>query len=506
MTFDDRATGLQPGRLIAERYRLRRLIAVGGMSEVWEAEDEILGRSVAIKVLHAQFAADPVLRARFQTEAIAAARLVHPTIVSIYDTVEIDGRDSIVMELVRGRTMREFLDERGSLDPIEVVHIGVEVATALAIAHRAGIIHRDIKPANILLSDDGRVIVTDFGIAKVLDEPDLTRTAQLLGTVKYLAPEQVEGGPVDGRTDLYALGAVLYEALCGEAPFRAESPAALALARMHRDPTRPSLVIADVPGDLDACLMRALARVPSDRYATANDMRAALAATRLDLFVDPTIAATTFVPQGTSSATEQVDATEPNPRRSRSGLVFGLIVIAALVVITLLVANTDAGRRLLSSEPATTTTQPLPSIVAISTTRSFDPADRNGGLENDSTTRNAVDADQLTSWNTEAYPSRTFGSGRTGVGLIIRLAENTPLTTISIDSPSKGWSVAVHVSDGSPTTLADWGPAVATATDIRGDITLDLGGIEGDAILLWITDLGDGPPWQVSITDVIVTS
>ena len=129
------------------------------------------------------------------------------------------------MELVRGRTLREFLDERGRLDPVEVVHIGAEVASALTCAHKAGIIHRDVKPANILLSDDGRVLVTDFGIAKVLDEPDLTRTSQLLGTVKYLAPEQVESGPVDARTDVYALGAVLYEALCGEAPFRADNQA-----------------------------------------------------------------------------------------------------------------------------------------------------------------------------------------------------------------------------------------------------------------------------------------
>lgn len=503
MTDDDRGTGLQPGRLIAQRYRLRRLIAVGGMSEVWEADDEILGRAVAIKVLHAQFAADPVLRARFQTEAIAAARLVHPTIVSIYDTVEIDGRDAIVMELVRGRTLREFLDERGSLDAIEVVHIGVEVATALAIAHRAGIIHRDIKPANILLSDDGRVIVTDFGIAKVLDEPDLTRTAQLLGTVKYLAPEQVEGGPVDGRTDLYALGAVLYEALCGEAPFRAESPAALALARMHRDPTRPAMVVGGVPVDLDVCLMRALARVPSDRFATANDMRAALAATRLDVFADPTVAAPALVPHGTPETNEDI---EPVVSRGRSGLVVTLIVIVALVVIALLVVNTAAGRRLLSSEPTTTTTQPQPHTVAISTTRSFDPADRNGGLENESTTRNAVDADPLTSWSTEAHPSRTFGGSRSGVGLIIRLAETTPVATISIDSPSKGWTVTAYMGDGSPTTLADWGTPVTTATDIRGHVTLDLDGAEGDAILLWITDLGDGPPWQVAITDVIVTS
>ena len=327
------------GRLLAGRYRLTRQIAVGGMAEVWEASDETLGRSVAVKVLHPQFADDPVIRARFHTEAVAAARLVDPTIVAILDTVEIDGCDAIVMELVRGRTLREWLDERGALEPVEVVHIGAEVANALAVAHRAGVIHRDIKPANILLSDDGRVLVTDFGIAKVLDAPDLTRTAQVLGTVKYLAPEQVEGGPVDGRTDVYALGAVLYEMLCGEPPFRAESPAALALARMHRDPTRPSLILPRVPADLDATVMRALARTPSGRFATATDLRAALLATRHD------VAATTAVEPASA-------ATAPTPRARRGpGIVIAVVVVLALVLVALLVANTSIGHRLFSSAP-----------------------------------------------------------------------------------------------------------------------------------------------------------
>ena len=256
----------ETGQLLAGRYRLTQLLAIGGMAEVWQAQDELLDRQVAIKILLEQFAADPQLRARFQNEAIAAARLIHPSIVSIYDSIEVGGRDAIVMELVKGRTLRNFLDERGRLDPIEVVHIGSEVCTALMVAHRAGVIHRDVKPANILLSDDGRVLVTDFGIAKVLDEPDITRTAQLVGTMKYLAPEQVEGGPVDGRTDIYALGAVLFEALCGEPPFRAESPAAVALARLHRDAPRPAQIVAGIPADLEQTILRALRREPSQRH------------------------------------------------------------------------------------------------------------------------------------------------------------------------------------------------------------------------------------------------
>ena len=324
------------GRRLAGRYQVVRPIASGGMAEVWEAHDETLGRSVAVKILHPQFAADPTLRTRFHNEAVAAARLSDPRIVAILDTADLDGREAIIMELVRGRTLREWLDERGALDPVEIVHIGAEVATALATAHRAGVIHRDIKPANILLSDDGRVVVTDFGIAKVLDAPDLTRTAQVLGTVKYLAPEQVEGGPVDGRTDIYALGAVLYEMLCGEPPFRAETPAALALARMHRDPTRPSAILPRVPVDLEHSIMRALARTPSARWSTAADLRAALLATRTDVVVE-----------------DRSDDTGPvavrHPRRRRSGVVLAVVVVAVLIVLGLLLAGTPFGHRFLSS-------------------------------------------------------------------------------------------------------------------------------------------------------------
>lgn len=324
------------GRLLAGRYRVVAPIASGGMAEVWEAIDETLDRPVAVKVLHPQFASDPTIRSRFHTEAVAAARLHDPSIVAILDTIDVDGCEAIVMELVRGRTLREWLDERGALEPVEVVHIGAQVATALSAAHRGGVIHRDIKPANILLSDDGRVVVTDFGIAKVVDAPDLTRTAQVLGTVKYLAPEQVEGGPVDGRTDIYALGAVLYEMLCGEAPFRAESPAALALARMHRDPTRPSAILPRVPADLDDTVMRALARTPSHRWSTAADLRAALLATRYDVTASPV-------------DTEQDAPSPARHRRGRSGVVVAIVIAVALVLMALLVAGTPFGHRLLSS-------------------------------------------------------------------------------------------------------------------------------------------------------------
>ena len=201
------------------------------MAQVRRATDEVLGREVAIKILHPHLAADPVLVDRFRREAVAAARLTHPAIVAIYDTVAEDGINAIVMELIEGITLRQFLDQRGPLDPTDAVDIITGVAEALQVAHEAGIVHRDVKPANILLCDDRRVKVTDFGIAKAGVGGDLTETGTMIGTAKYLAPEQVRGESVDPRTDIYALGVVLYECLTGVAPFEADTDASTAVPR-----------------------------------------------------------------------------------------------------------------------------------------------------------------------------------------------------------------------------------------------------------------------------------
>ncbi len=190
------------------------------MAEVWEAVDEVLTRPVAVKILLPHLAADKAFVARFRREAISAARLSDPHIVSIYDTCSEGDVEAIVMELVRGATLRQLLDDQGHLHPNRAVEIAVQVADALEHAHRNGLVHRDVKPGNILLSDDGRVLVADFGIAKAAEGgADLTEVGQVVGTAKYLSPEQVEGTPLDARSDVYAVGVVLYEMLCGRPPF-----------------------------------------------------------------------------------------------------------------------------------------------------------------------------------------------------------------------------------------------------------------------------------------------
>lgn len=516
------------GRTLSGRYRLDRHLASGGMAEVWEATDEVLGRPVAIKLLHGHLAGDPALRARFHHEAIAAARLVHPSIVAIYDTCDEPGAEAIVMELVRGRTLRQFLDERGRLEPVEIVHIGAEVASALSCAHRAGIVHRDVKPANILLSDDGRVLVTDFGIAKVLDQPDLTDTSQLLGTAKYLAPEQVESGPIDARTDVYALGAVLYETTCGEAPFRADTQAALALARLHRDPQPPHDVVAGVPPTLEAAVMRALARRPDDRFATAEELRTALLGTRLDPNGDHTVVtgaqplgraagatgAAPFDPgpggrhdtPGWGTPATAPGAVPPTRRRIGPGVILSLIVVVALVLVALLVATTDVGHQFFSPDDASSA-PPLPaaSLVAVAGAHSFDPEGDDAG-ENDQLAGAAIDGRADTSWRTETYTSRAFGNLKSGVGLVVDLGQATRLEKLAIASPTVDWSVTAYVADGDPAQLSGWGTPVASASGLGPSTTLDLKGTRGTSILLWITDLGDGPQNRVEIADVLVSS
>ena len=183
----------ETGRLLADRYRLEGLVASGGMAQVWRGTDEVLQRRVAVKLLHPHLAADASFVARFRREAVAAARLAHPGIVSIYDTCSEAGTEAIVMELVPGQTLRERLDEPSPIDPWQAAGLAAQVAEALDAAHRAGLVHRDIKPANILLVGDGRVKVADFGIAKAMSEADLTHPGLMVGTAKYVAPEQVIG-------------------------------------------------------------------------------------------------------------------------------------------------------------------------------------------------------------------------------------------------------------------------------------------------------------------------
>ena len=263
-----------PPAILVQRYRLERKLAQGGMAEVWLGTDLSLTRQVAVKLLKPTLAADPVVAERFRREAIAVAQLSHPNIVAVYDAVDdtIGGekRQAVVMQLVNGKSLRQLLDEQKRLSPDLTMHIGACMASALDYAHQANLVHRDIKPGNILITPDGRVLLTDFGIAKGLgsSEEDLTSPNVMMGTAKYLSPEQVRGRKLDGRADLYSLGLVLYECLAGRVPFLGETDADTALARLNRDPTDLTRLRPTLPYGLAPLIHKLLSRCI--RYCIRN--------------------------------------------------------------------------------------------------------------------------------------------------------------------------------------------------------------------------------------------
>ena len=305
------------------------------MAKVFLGTDTVLGRTVAVKVLAPQFADDDGFVMRFRREAQAAASIGHPHIVSVFDTGSDDGVHFIVMEYVEGRTLAEILVGGGRILPDRAIDIAMDVCLALEAAHAQGVIHRDIKPGNIMLDPRGDVKVTDFGIARVTTTADtVAQTAAILGTASYLSPEQAQGQPVDGRSDIYSLGCVLYEMVTGRPPFLGDSPVAVASKQVLEQPTPASRLNPDVTADLDAVILRALAKNPANRYQSAEEMRADLERAKRGLPVDATpllpAGATQVLDRPPAHATEVLPPTEPERRTNWVPIVVTLVLIALL--------------------------------------------------------------------------------------------------------------------------------------------------------------------------------
>jgi eukaryotic-like serine/threonine-protein kinase len=258
------------------RYRVMRKLGSGGMADVYLAEDEELGRRVAIKILNDRHANDEQFVERFRREAKNAAGLSHPNIVSIYDRGEAEGTYYIAMEYLDGRSLKELLIARGPMPIDDAVSYTRQILNALRFAHKKGVVHRDIKPHNVMADPDGRLKVTDFGIARA-GASQMTEAGAIVGTAQYLSPEQARGSPVDQRSDLYSVGVVLYEMLTGHVPFTGETPVEIAMKHLSEAPRPPSTMRPDVSPDLDMIVLRALAKNPDDRFQSAEEMDAELA-------------------------------------------------------------------------------------------------------------------------------------------------------------------------------------------------------------------------------------
>jgi beta-lactam-binding protein with PASTA domain/predicted Ser/Thr protein kinase len=346
---------------LSDRYELGDILGFGGMSEVHLARDVRLHRDVAVKVLRADLARDPSFYLRFRREAQNAAALNHPSIVAVYDTGEAETPAGplpyIVMEYVDGVTLRDIVHTEGPLPPRRAIEIIADACQALNFSHQNGIIHRDVKPANIMISTTNAVKVMDFGIARAIaDSSSVTQTSAVIGTAQYLSPEQARGDPVDARSDVYSLGCVLYEILTGEPPFTGDSPVSVAYQHVREDPIPPSERHEGISADLDAVVLKALAKNPENRYQTAAEMRADLVrvhngeppeapkvltgAERNSLF---TSTANVGGPRTDPLPRQQLDDTDRDRGGSVGRWVVAVAVLAVLTVVVVIAFNTFGG-------------------------------------------------------------------------------------------------------------------------------------------------------------------
>ena len=479
------------GTSLSGRYRLDEQIGTGGMSTVYRAFDTVLERQVAVKLMHRDMAGHPDQLERFRREARAVAQLNHPHIVQVIDAGEDENMPYIVFEYVEGETLKDRIRRFGRLPVPEAIAYAIEIAWALGAAHDRGIVHRDVKPQNVLVDEEGSAKVTDFGIARTLDQEGLTADGRVLGTTDYVSPEQALGHAVTGQSDLYSLGVVLYEMLTGDVPFHGDNQVAVAMKHVREELPDLQYRRPEVSSALAAVLDRMTAKDLAARYGTTHELMADLE----DVFAVESARAG----QTTGEATQVLRAL-PEPKRSRLPLRMRTSM-RALVAFVVLVAGAIAAIAFLAADRAERGTgavrdskPPEPGLQRVSLAQraaeDFDPS--GDQVEHGDETSLAVDRDPGTFWTTETYAARELQKDGVGISVDAKTDDGGGIVArrLVVRTKTPGFTAAVYgAADGRPEVLNGW-EELAPARRVDGTEQINIESTrEHRHYLLWITKL-----------------
>ncbi len=495
------------GTSLNGRYRLEARIASGGMSTVYRALDETLERQVAVKLMNREVASDSDQLERFRREARAVAQLSHPHIVGVIDAGEDDSRPYIVLEYVEGETLKDRIRRLGRLPITEAVAYAIEIARALGAAHDRHIVHRDVKPQNVLIDQEGSAKVTDFGIARTLEEDGLTADGRVLGTTDYVSPEQALGQRVTGQSDLYSLGVVLYEMLTGEVPFRGENQVAVAMKHVREQIPDVQLKRPEVSAALAAVVETATAKQLDERYADDGELIADL---------EDVLALETARRGGavTGEVTSVLRTLPPKsrqrlPLRQRrpalaavTGLIAFVLVAAGIVFLTTRSHHSPPVR----SSQRTHAAPSRPIALCASCAHDYNPDAISGPkTQNPNLVGYVVDGDEGTAWTTQIYYDNTLG--KPGVGVYVDAGKPVVAGTMNLVTQTPGYTASIYGRTSTPnpdtfdTGSGGWAK-IASVASVRAHQTIHLnaGSTAYRYYLVWITSLGGRS--QASINEI----
>ena len=488
------------GTVLSDRYRLEAKLGSGGMSTVYLARDEVLDRPVAVKLMHREMTEQPDQLDRFNQEARAVAKLSNPNVVAVIDAGEDQGRPYIVLEYVQGETLKQRIARVGALDATEALAYGLEVAQGLGVAHERNMVHRDVKPQNVLIDSTGRAKLTDFGIARELNDEGVTATGKVIGTTDYVAPEQAMGKDVDPRSDIYSLGIVVYEMLTGDVPFEAENQIGVAMKHVNEEIPDVQVIRPDISAASARVVDRATAKNPDDRYQTieemGDDLQAALEVEAIR--AGGTTGEATSVLDAVAAPRRQIPTSKTSPWPAVIMLLVALL-IAAGTAYFISRGDTGGGGGGGAGGGGSSSGEQISLVGAAD----YDP--QGDDEEHSEEIELALDDDRsATAWTTETYESDSFGE-KQGVGMYVDTGEPVEASEMEVRTPTPGWTLEVYgTNEPIPDDVSGW-TRLAQVPEVAEQQRVDLitAGVTYQYYLLWITDPAEvDTGFGVAISDI----